>query len=532
MPLSLLIHGLQITSTAEYYHTTDEGMLLRGRSVSLEPPVPAVSYYLHGWQSWSLTTWLEAGRRLPPSFPQRLRAMQMDPVYANHPRPHSAWVGAVELPDGQVLLLGALSLEAHVEYTDAGMHGWYESGEGEWLAALGTESQVFAAYAAALATRLGVRRDVPAPRVWCSWYSYYAHPDEASLSLDLQGLRDLPFDAFQLDDGWQVGVGDWEPNERFRAGMGAFAGKIRSAGFTPGLWLAPLIALPTSRLFKEHPDWFLRDQQSRLVSAGHGWGNPVYALDATHPAALDWLTALMKKVRGWGYEYVKLDFLYAGALPGRRHEDIPRETGLRLALKTMRESLGDAYLLVCGTPVLPALGLCDGLRIGPDVAGRWVSALESETLYNFAGPGAQNAIRTSLARLWLHPLVHTDPDVAFFRTNNLGLSDGQKHLLQDLALIAGFRGTSDLPRWLTTEERDALREFLEADPVVLRLNRYGYKLDEREVDFAPHINLPPEGVFDAGRFKRFIQRRASSDRLLAWGHRYDRYLQRRRLRRR
>jgi alpha-galactosidase len=529
MALSLLIHGLQVTATAEHFHNTDEGLILRGQYVSLEPPLPAIRQYIHGWQSWSLTTWLNAGRTLPPSFPYRLHPLQLDPAYARHPLPHSAWVGALEFADGTVLLLGALGLEAHIEYSGGTMRGWYESGHGEWLAAYGTESQVFATYASALAGRLGKRREVPAPRVWCSWYSYFGHPDETSLGLDLEGLGGIPFDVFQVDDGWQQDIGDWEPNARFPAGMDGFARQIRAGGFIPGLWLAPLIAVPSSRLFKEHTDWFLHDEQGELVSAGHNWGKRVYALDPTQPAVLEWLAALMQRVRSWGYDYAKLDFLYAGGLPGVRHNNIPRETSLRLALQTLRESLGNAYLLTCGVPILPTLGLCDGLRIGPDVASHWVSSLESETLYNFATPGAQNAIRTSLGRLWLRPLVHTDPDVVFFRSIHLSLTAEQKGLLQDLAVIAGFRGTSDLVRWLTPDEREALCQFLGAEPRVRRLDRYRYQLNQREVDFAPHIDLPPQRVFEAGRVKRFVQGRSNSERVLTLAHGYDRFSERRRL---
>lgn len=530
MALSLSIHGLQVSATADYFHDTDEGLILRGKNVSLEPPQPFVRQYIHGWQSWSLTAWLEAGRMLPASHPYRLHPLQLDPAYARHPLPHSSWVGALEFGNGAVLLLGALGLDAHIEYSAGTMRGWYESGDGEWLTAYGTESQVFASYAAALAARLGKHREVPAPRIWCSWYSYFGHCSEMELSLDLEGLHDLPFDVFQVDDGWEQCIGDWEPNTKFPSGMDGFARKIRASGFTPGLWLAPLIALPSCHLFKEHADWFLRDERGRLVSAGHNWGRNVFALDPTHPAVLEWLAALMGKVRGWGYDYVKLDFLYAAALPGKRHNDIPREASLRQAMETIRESLGDAYLLACGAPILPVLGLCDGLRISPDVAAHWANPVDSETLYNFATPGALNALRTSLGRLWLKPLVDTDPDVAFFRSVHLALSSEQKTLLQDLALIAGFRGTSDLPRWLSIEERNSLRQFLMAEPEVLKMDRHRFQLDQREVDFSPHVGLPSDSTFSAGRFKRFVQGRSNSEWLLALVYRYGEHLRRRTLR--
>ncbi len=85
-------------------------------------------------------------------------------------------------------------------------------------------------------------------------------------------LGDLPFDVLQVDDGWQVAIGDWEANNKFPSGMAALADKIKSTGRKAGLWLAPFIAVKSSKLFREHASWFLRDQKGKFVSAGFNWG--------------------------------------------------------------------------------------------------------------------------------------------------------------------------------------------------------------------------------------------------------------------
>jgi alpha-galactosidase len=333
--------------------------------------------------------------------------------------------------------------------------------------------------------------------VWCSWYSLYSASDEGLLHRVLDALDDLPFDVFQVDDGWQVRVGDWEANAKFPSGMGALAANIRASGQTAGLWLAPLLAVPSSNLFRQHWDWLLKDADGQLVPAGHVWGEPLYALDTTHPEVLDWLRALMKKVRAWGFDYLKLDFLYAGALPGKRHVDMPREAAYRKGLQAMREGMGeDAYFLACGAPVLPSLGLCDALRVGPDVAGEWESHRDAVLLSNPTTPGTRNAIRTTVNRLWLQPLVATDPDVAYFCSRENSLTAEQKRLLQELALIANFKATSDLPQWLSADEREELRAFLKAEPKVARTGRYAFRIDGRDVDFAAAVDLPgsPRGL--------------------------------------
>ncbi|MGB8213959.1 MAG: glycoside hydrolase family 36 protein [Anaerolineales bacterium] len=478
--------------SADSIQETGSDRRLTGVRASVELPEAPVRYLYSGWQSWSLTTWVDTRRPVRRMRPVSLNPMQTDPAYAGEIRPNGSWYGAVEFSDGQVLLLGALGLDSHVRLEGKTLIGWYEEGAGEWFLACGEETEIFDRYAGQLKERFGAGRIAKSPRVWCSWYSLYTLIHEEGLVKILHDLGDLPFDVFQVDDGWQNRVGDWEPNAKFPAGMATMAARIKESGRKAGLWLAPLLAVPSSSIYREHRDWLLKDKKGRLVSAGFNWGEQLYALDTTHPEALDWLKALMQKVRAWGYEYAKLDFLYAGALPGQRHVDIPREAAYRNALKVIREALEEAYLLACGAPIFPSLGLCDGLRIGPDVADHWASARDDALLMNFAIPGGRNALRTSLNRLWLHPLVHTDPDVAYFRTKLNNLTGEQKALLQDLARIADFKATSDIPVWLVESERAGLRAFLEDSPRVQKINRTYYEINGRRVDFSDWTSLPPQ----------------------------------------
>jgi alpha-galactosidase len=281
-----------------------------------------------------------------------------------------------------------------------------------------------------------------------------------------------------------------------------------------------LLVVPSSAFYRQHPDWLLRDADGKPVSAGFNWGELLYALDTTHPAVLDWLAALMKKVRAWGFDYLKLDFLYAGALPGKRHVDMPREAAYRQGLKVMREAMGaDAYFLTCGAPILPSLGLCDAIRVGPDVAGVWESHRDATLLYNPTTPGTKNAIRATANRSWLSPLVATDPDVAYFRSQYISLTDEQKKLLQELALVCNFKATSDLPRWLSADERQELRAFLEANPRVERTGRHTYQVDGRNVDFSPAMPLPapPRGLDVLGMaFMGWVGSQGWALKLLDW----------------
>lgn len=484
-------------STIEFSRRFPSEQAISAPSISISLPVTPRMYYRLGWQSWSLATWTETVKPLPVQKPQLLHAMQLDPDYAYHPFPHGSWVGAVEMENECILLLGSLGLDAHVELKNNELHGWYESGSGDWFIGFGPEFSVFTRYAECLGQRLGTAQNRTSQRVWCSWYGLYTAIDESILYKVIDNLGDLPFDVIQVDDGWQTAIGDWEANNKFPSGMRALANKINLTGRMAGLWLAPLIAVKSSRLFKDHPSWFLRDKNGKFVSAGFNWGEQLYPLDTTHPEVLTWLTYLMKQVCQWGFKYIKLDFLYGGALPGRRHLDIPREAAYRSGLKVLREAMNkDTFFLACGAPILPSLGLCDAMRIGPDVAGEWENTRDAVYLYNPTIPGTKNAIRTSIHRKWLDLLVQTDPDVVYFRSMECTLNDEQKSLLQDLARVCNFKATSDLPQWLKPEEREGLRAFLTASPEIKQLSRYVFLVDGRTVDFSSAMPLPkqPKGL--------------------------------------
>jgi alpha-galactosidase len=469
-----------------------DGIIVTAKNIALGLQSQPSRFYRHGWQSWSLAAWTDL-KPLPIQKPSILHPMQMDPVYAREKRPHSSWVGAVEFEDGKILLLGSLGLDAHVFLSDKQLEGTYETGGGEWFIGYGDETTVFSKYANELGKRLGTKTGKPALRVWCSWYSLYTAIDEKILSNVFNELGDLPFDVLQIDDGWQVKIGDWEANSKFPSGMKNLADKIKSTGRRAGLWLAPLIAVKSSRLFRDHPDWFLRGAQGQFVSAGFNWGEQLYALDTTQPAALEWLAQLMRQVRTWGFDYLKLDFLYAGALPGQRRQEIPREAAYRNGLQVMREAMGaDAFFLTCGAPIIPSMGLCDAIRVSTDVAAEWENHKDVVYLQNYTVPSTRNAIRTTIHRLWLDALVHLDPDVTYFRSKECALTAQQKSLLQNLALICDFKATSDLPQWLTADERERLRLFLERKPKINRVSRTVFQVDHEVIDFSSAMPLPPE----------------------------------------
>ena len=268
-----------------------------------------------------------------------------------------------------------------------------------------------------LSAELGVRmqaRTPPPLRVWCSWYSYYR---SVTLENMLENARlarqhDLPFDVFQLDDGFQADLGDWfDASETFGGHARDLPAELKKLGFRAGLWLAPFLVGPQSRLFAQHQNWLLKDEGGSPLLFGHNWGGQYAALDTTNSEVLTWLRELSATCREWGYDYLKLDFLYAAAQPGVRYDSsISRAGAYRMGLQALRDGLGeDGFLLSCGAPLAGSTGLVDAMRTGPDTAPYWDDEARRVLLGDGSVPCARNALHTALPTLVSARLVSTRP---------------------------------------------------------------------------------------------------------------------------
>jgi hypothetical protein len=216
------------------------------------------------------------------------------------------------------------------------------------------------------------------PAGWCSWYELYDRVSEdaviASLDAAQRHFDPRAFRFIQLDDGFQRAAGDWEMNAKFPHGHRWLTDRIRAAGFQPGLWMAPFAVTAASGIPAGHPEWLLLgdDDAPLPMDLQPQWGGQSFALDAAQREVQDWLRALTRRaVNEWGYDYLKLDFLYYGARGRRPGRGASGHEALRAGLRALREGAGRAFLLGCGAPLQHSLGLFDGMRIGGDVDASW-----------------------------------------------------------------------------------------------------------------------------------------------------------------
>jgi len=413
-----------------------------------EPSLERDRFFLNGYQSWTDSREFSADERITP-FPTLLRPVLERFFRTNHYGDYDliqpdgghnlrgfTYFYFRDERDGRLHFLGSLSEregftifrvvpEKRRVVVQKDCEGKALRRGDTWRAfqlhaAVGEQEEVFDGYLRRFyKTNHLVPRVVKSATGWTSWYYHYTNISETISLKNLEALRrrNVPIDIFQIDDGWQGAVGDWlTVNEKFPHGLGWLTDRIHAEGYRAGLWLAPFVAEKKSRLVREHPEWVLRDEDGAPIPAGNSalWSGDFYGLDIGHTSLRRYLKEVFDTILGaWGFDLVKLDFLYGACL-------VPRNGKTRGELMTegmefLRELVGDKQILGCGVPLGPSFGRVDYCRIGPDVGHEWRNTLTR-------GLGMRETISTVTAlenAIGRHKLSGraflNDPDVFFLR---------------------------------------------------------------------------------------------------------------------
>jgi alpha-galactosidase len=277
---------------------------------------------------------------------------------------------------------------------------------------------------------------------WTSWYYYYTKISEEIALKNLNNFKQnqIPLKIFQIDDGYQTRVGDWlSVNKKFPSGMKFLADEIKSAGYQAGLWLAPLSAEKKSQLVKDHPDWLVKNEDGTPYRIGINplWSLAFYALDIYHHEVRAYIKKVFQTVcREWGYDIVKLDFLYGACMVPRNGKS--RATIMADAMELLREAIGDDKIILgCGIPLGSAMGTTDYCRIGADVHLTWeIGALK--WCNNRERASTVLAITNTINRRQLNgaPFVN-DPDVFMLREKMQRLTRPEQYSLLLANLLFG-----------------------------------------------------------------------------------------------
>lgn len=482
-----------------------------------------MAMYCNGWQSWSHTATYGAGERMRQS---RLGPFQ-NPQNQNPttPAPHKIGIFASDFfaaigdrSSKLGLIIGFLSQKQQFGFVTAELGkkvriDLLASGDNARLTPNKTmvtdwaiiapirldDDDPLGTYVEAVARENEVNLNKSKPSGWCSWYEFYTKIDDEKIKRNIRTIDqlkdDLPMNLVQIDDGFESQIGDWlDFKKTFHTGVKPHAKMIHDAGMNAGLWLALFIVHKKSKLIKENPRYILRKKNNQPIFSGINWNSFTTALDLTNPDAVKNASSVIRTaVKDWGFDFLKLDFLYAGGLPGKHHDpSLTRAQILRKGMIALRQAAGEeVFLLGCGAPLGSMIGIVDGMRIGADVLDSWTTkALGTHLIVGSEPntPAAANAIQNTITRSMLHNRWWiNDPDVLLVRddmeltleevqslASMISLSGGMVMLSDDLEKISAERIKLAAKLLPALDKRPTVVDWFEAHmPSKLRLDFSG-----------------------------------------------------------
>lgn len=346
---------------------------------------------------------------------------------------------------------------------------------------VGGYDEVFDKYFAAMS--LPAKKHIDRLTGYTSWYNYFQKIDENIILRDLKGLSRAreSVNIFQIDDGYEPFVGDWLDynGKDFPNGMKTIADAVHREGYLAGIWLAPFnVQRGKSRILKEHPDWLIRNPDGKPQLGCVAWGG-AYTLDIYNSEVREHLKKVFDTVlNDWGYDMVKLDFLYSQCRTPRDNKT--RGTVMCEAMDFLRECVGDKLILGCGVPLGPAFGVVDACRISCDVDLSYGGKFYNSMSINNELPSAQNAINNSMFRRHLNGRAFlNDPDVFFLRDHNLTFTWEQKLLLAKINNLFGrvLFVSDDAGEYSEAELEVLKKTFRESDVKILDVKCVGARAD-------------------------------------------------------
>ncbi len=275
---------------------------------------------------------------------------------------------------------------------------------------------------------------------YCSWYYYFEKVTERDFLENIRAIRANTKSVYQpaimqIDDGYQRDHGDWlERDGDWPSPLAETARLIAEANREAGIWLMPFVAATTSQVFREHPDWFVKETD-QTPSVSKGWSDAprnVWAcLDMTLPEVREHIASVFRTFSEWGFTYFKMDGLNFGLMPGLRSDSTATPvSAFHLGMQAIRQAVPGATLLGCSGPFMPCLGHVDMCRIGADT--------------HASTPRIEQSFHELSGRWWMFDrFFRADPDVVIVRQDRAEQSLGAARISALAAILTGTALTSD-----------------------------------------------------------------------------------------
>lgn len=346
--------------------------------------------------------------------------------------------------------------------------------------------------------------------VYNTWYPFRTFVSDTLMRDVAMAAADCGIQEFIIDDGWQINYkgqtsskswggnyGDWLVDEyKFKGGLKPTFDYIKSLGMKPGLWVSLGSATKDSRVFQQHPEWFVENAQGKPGNLHYESNEDTGFYSASF--GTDWYgyikERLLRLVKEYGLAYAKLDLAVVTS-PYVNNDDISGSYATTHPYhKDHRESFSVIYdrlmmlfdelhqeapdlFIDCTFETAGKLQLMD-YAIARHADGNWLS--------NFEEPSPVGPLRVRQMAWWRSPAVPASSLVI----GNQAIDDPDfeyclKSLIGTLPIVLGD------PRELSAEKRKMIRQW--ADWMKDMQEKYDYMSYRRDLS---GFGEPKEGFWD------------------------------------
>jgi len=345
--------------------------------------------------------------------------------------------------------------------------------------------------------------------VYNTWYPFRTFVSDSLIREVARAASECGIQEFIIDDGWQYNsgrrssdkgwggnYGDWLVDlNKFPGSLSSTFDYIKSLGMKPGLWISIGSATSDSKVYKTHPEWFIKNAAGKPGNNHIGSANSDFF---TSCLGTEWCSyiksVILNLVRDHGLAYAKLDFsivssayindpahsgCYAADHPYHRdHEDsfiVIYENVLRL-FDELHTEAPDLFI-DCTFETVGKLQLQD-YAFAKHAEGNWLSNIED--------PFPTGALRMRQMAWWRSPALPAGSLVI----GNLPLDSKNfdfdlKSLIGTLPIVLGD------PRKLPPQRRTDIKRW--ADWMVRAQEQYDYMSFRQDL---AGFGEPSEGSWD------------------------------------
>lgn len=345
--------------------------------------------------------------------------------------------------------------------------------------------------------------------IYNSWYPFRTFVNDTLIDEVAEAAAECGIEEFIIDDGWQVNYqrktsekgwggnyGDWLVDEnKFRGGLKPTFDHMKELGMKPGLWISIGSATGDAKVFTEHPEWFVEDQEGKpgnihFETEEEGFYSASFGTDW-----YDYIKeTILRLVKEYGLMYAKLDLAVVASpyvnnpeISGSWATDHPfhkdhEESFIVIYERVMQlfdelhEEAPDLFI-DCTFETAGKLQMMD-YAIAEHAEGNWLS--------NFEEPAPLGPLRIRQMAWWRSPVLPASSLVIGNQAmNDPGFEFSLKSLIGTLPIVLGD------PRELSDEKKARIREW--AEWMRGMQEKYDYMTYRKDL---PGFGEPAEGHWD------------------------------------